>query len=305
MLEPRDLPLLAVFAAVAHRGSFTAAAAELGISKSAASDQVRALEERCGVRLLERSTRRQQLTQVGEDVLRAADAVLDAAREVDAVVEEHRDALVGTLRITTTQDLGPRFVAPVAARLAAKHERLRVEVVSDDILHDLIAGHFDVAVRLGALRDSGYVMRRLGVEPELIVAAKTMAGSFARASHPRDLAGAPWVRHSVVSRGDGWTFRGPDGATEHVTVSVRAQANTAAAMRAMILAGAGLGVLPRYMVADDLRNGALVRVCPDWTWKDITLYAMLPSNKRLPKRVTAFLEALKQELSASGLLSTR
>jgi DNA-binding transcriptional LysR family regulator len=238
---------------------------------------------------------------VGEQVLAAAAPVVEATRDIEAVLEEHREAAVGTLRVATTHDLGPRFVAPVAAALVARHAQLRVDIVADDAPHDLIAGRFDLAVRLGAPRDSGHVMRRLGVTIEPIVAAPALADRHAHATRPRELAGAPWARHALLGRGDVMTFRGPRGERDEVAVTVRAQANTGDGVRALLLAGVGFGALPEHLVAEDLRRGALVRVCPEWIWKKITLYAVLPSAKTRPRRVTLFLAALKEALASSGV----
>lgn len=300
-MQPRDLPLLAIFAVVVRHGSFTAAARELGLSKSFVSEQVRLLEERCGVRLLERSTRRMQLTQVGEHVLRAAAAVGEAAREVGAILEQHREAPVGTLRVATTHDLGTRLVIPAAARLARRHPQLRVDIQSDDTVHDLIAGQYDLAVRLGAPRDSSHVIRKLGFIDERIAAAPGLAEGYARARRPGELAQAPWVRHSVVQRGGAWTFRGPRGQTDEVAPVIRGEANTGEGTRELMLAGLGLGTLPDYLIADELRRGALVTVCPEWLHKQLTLYAVLPSRQRQPKRVTLFVEALREVFAEATL----
>jgi DNA-binding transcriptional LysR family regulator len=256
------------------------------------SDHVRSLEERCRARLVERTTRRLKLTQVGERILSIATAVVGAARDVDAILEEHRDAPAGTLRVATTHDLGARFVAPLVARLATRHPQLSVEIVSDDAPHDLIGGRFDVAVRLGAPRDSELVLKKLWSFSEPIVAAPEVASSFAQVKRPRDLAGAPWVRHSVIPTRETWQFRGPRGEVDEISVNVRAQANTGDGVRGLLLGGAGFGVLPEYQVAADLRRGALVGVCPGWSWKEVTLYAVLPS-KRQPKRVEIFLGELR------------
>jgi DNA-binding transcriptional LysR family regulator len=300
MFEARHLPLLASFAAVARHGSFTAAARELALSKSIVSDRVRALEQACGARLLERSTRSLRITQVGEHVLGAATAVVDAMRDVNAVLEEHRDAPVGVLRVATTHDLGTRLVAPLLARLAVRHPQLRFDLVSDDEPHNLIAEGFDVAVRLGAPRDSEHVMRKLWSFAEAIVAAPELATRFEHARRPRDLAGAPWVRHSFVHALDVWRFRGPRGETDEVAVSLRGQANTGDGVRMLILGGVGLGVLPQYLLADPLGRGALVRICPGWSMRQLTLYAVIPSARRAPKRVRLFLTALTEAASAGA-----
>lgn len=304
MLQARELHLLPVFAAVVRLGSFTAAARELGLSKSVVSDNVRTLEERCGVRLLERSTRRLQLTQVGEQVLGAAADVVSATRNLELILDEHRDRPVGTLRIATTYDLGPRLVVPVAARLAAAHPQLGLDIVTDDRIQDLIGGGFDVAVRLGAPRDSGNVIKRLAQIAEPLVAAPALADALGLLTmgHADELAGAPWIRHPLVSSGATLTLVGPRGEKATVPLSLRAQANSGEGVRALLLSGVGIGALPEYLIAEDLRRGALVRICPAWEWKRVALYAELPSAKRKPRRVQVFLDALKEACAAGTFL---
>src|SRR5262249_8824093 len=148
---------------------------------------------------------------------------------------------------------------------------------------------FDVAVRLGAPRDSTLVLRKLGTFVEPIVAAPSVAAPWMRATRPRDLAAAPWVRHALVAHGEAWKFLGPRGERETVRVAARAQANTGDGVRALLVGGAGVGVLPLYQIAADLRRGALVRLCPEWIWKEVTLHALLPSVRTRPKRVELFL----------------
>ena len=152
MISARDWPLLPVFVAVADAGSFTAAARELGLAKSVASVHVRTLEERCGVRLMERSTRRLHLTQVGERVLDAAREVLASVRSLEQVVEGHRDAPTGTLRVTLPLDPSlSAMIAPIAAALTREHAALKVDLAFDDAVHDLVDEGFDVALRLVAV----------------------------------------------------------------------------------------------------------------------------------------------------------
>jgi DNA-binding transcriptional LysR family regulator len=261
---------------------------------------VRTLEERCGVRLLERSTRRLDLTQIGARVLEAASAVTEAPRTIEAVLEEHRDAPVGTLRIATTLDLCERFVAPVAARMVAAHASIDVDVVAADEKHDLIAGRFDVAVRLGAPRDSSYALKKLGSVHEPIVASPALADAWP-AARPRELSGAPWARHALLGAGDVLSFRGPRGEHDEVAVRTRARANTGDTVRALAVSGAGFASLPIHLVREDVRLGRLVVVCEGWSSKTVSLYALLPSTKRPPKRVSIFLDSLKRELATAGL----
>src|SRR5262245_59693337 len=216
MFEPRDLPLLAVFAAVVRHGSFTAAARELRVAKSVTSDNVRVLEGRCGVRLLERTTRRLRLTQAGAEVLRSAERALALTDEVRALSEAHRDAPAGTLRIAATLELGARFVAPAVASLCAAHPALRAELLFDDGEIDLVGRGVDAALRLGVPRASGFAARKLADDVEIVAAAPALAAAWERARRPGDLAGAPWVEHASLARATRWSFRGPRGTKEEL-----------------------------------------------------------------------------------------
>jgi len=291
MFAPQDLHLLPVFAAVARRGSFTAAASELGLSKSVVSAHVRTLEARVGARLLERTTRRLRLTEAGARILASAVEIEASLSALSRDLEAARDEPTGRLRVATTHDLAALLVAPAAAALLARFPALLVDVVADDGVHDLIASGADLAVRLGTPRDSSYVMRKLAVFEEIIVGAPSLAGPLAQARRPRELAEAPWVRHALVS-GELMTFQGPDGQQEQLAPRLRGSANTGYGVRALLLGGAGLGVAPTYQVQADLDGGALLRLCPDWIWRPVTLYA-IQAESRLPRRAVAvFLDEL-------------
>lgn len=296
MLAPRDLPLLAVFASVARHGSFTGAAKELGVAKSVVSQQVRALEERLATRLLHRTTRRVQITDAGAEVLRSAEVVDHEMRELSARIDDEHGPPRGTVRVATTYDLSHLLVAPAAAALSARFPALSFDIVADDSPHDLVEGRFDVAVRLGSPRDTSLTAIRLLVVDEPILAAPDVALRYRDAERPAALAGAPWVRHSVLSSGL-MRFSGPDGATDELVVDVRLRANAGYAVRGLLLAGGGLGVLPRYMVADDLAAGRLVVLCPGWIWKRVTLFALFPSAVHRRRGLELFVAELKSRVS--------
>lgn len=119
--------------------------------------------------------------------------------------------------------------------------------------------------------------------------------------HGVDLAGAPWVRHAALGGSDVMTFHGPGAATDRAAVRPRARASSGEGVRALLLAGAGVGALPEYLIADDVRRGALVVLCPGWIWKQVSLFAELPSARRKPRRTTLFLEALRAALATHAL----
>ncbi len=300
MLTPNDLPLLAVFTSIVRLGSFTAAARELGLSKSVVSHHLATLEERCGARLVERTTRTLRPTQVGERVLEAASGIVGGLRDVERALEEHGDVASGTLRVASTHDLGVRILAPAAARLAREHPGLRVELHCDDGLRDLIAEGYDLALRLGSAADSSHVIKKLGSEPEVIVGAPALAARFAAARRPAELAGATWIGHTQVAAPAVLRFRDEQGEGSEVHAERRALANTGDGVRALAAGGVGLTTMPLFMVAADIAAGRLVRLCPGWSLRQLALYALLPSRENRPARVRAFLTILREVCAESG-----
>jgi DNA-binding transcriptional LysR family regulator len=292
MLAPRDLHLLPVFVAVAKAGSFTAAGRQLGLAKSVVSQHIRTLEERCQLRLIERSTRRLRITQVGEKVLERANEIMESVRSLETVVEGDRAAPTGTLRLTAPLDPAlSTMVGPIVATLTRQHPSLKAEIVFDDAIRDLVKDGFDVAIRLGSLTESRYIVRRLGTEPEIIVGSPGLVDERGDATHPRQLASAPWVIHSALSGRSSWTFRSEKGDKAQITVDVKALSNTIMATRDLLLAGAGFGVIPRHVVREDLDAGRLRQVCRTWSHGRLSLHALLPTRQN-PPRVRLFLAAL-------------
>jgi DNA-binding transcriptional LysR family regulator len=296
MITAAEGPLLTVFAAVVRRGSFSAAAIELKLSKSVVSARVMQLEERCGARLLERTTRRLRLTDAGAEVLDTATRVEDALGQLARSLEAGRTEPSGVLRIATTNDLGPLLVGPVVARFVTAYPKVRVEIFSDDAPRDVLGARIDVAVRLGAPKASSFVVRKLAVLIEPIVAAPSLAETLGPVSRPRDLAGAPWVRHALVSA-TSMRFLGPGGASEEIVPLVRAEANSGATVLSLLLNGAGVGVLPEHALREHLHEGRLVRLCPAWIWKRVTLYALTPSGAARSPALKAFLAMLRDEIA--------
>jgi DNA-binding transcriptional LysR family regulator len=292
LLSPRDLPLLPVFVAVATTGSFTAAARELGLAKSVVSQHLRTLETRCGVRLIERTTRRSRITQVGAQVLAAAQKALTEVRAIDRIVEGQSDEPSGVLRITAPAELGASILAPVCAGLLRRYPQLHVELLLDDVKRDLVRDGLDLALRLGPVTESSYVVRKLGVEPEIIVASPRVAAARGDIE-PRELTGAPWVTHSALRGSPSWTFRSEGGGRQDITVEPRASANNSTAIRRLLLGGVGYGVTPSRMATRDLDAGRLVNVCPGWYHRRVTLHALLPT-RHSPPRVRVLLQALTE-----------
>ena len=296
MIDAADGPLLATFSAVVRCGGFSRAAADLKLSKSVVSERVRELERRCGVTLLERTTRRIRLTDAGSEVLNAAAQVQDTLARLRLQLDGFQRQPSGTLRISTTDDLGPALVAPAVARFLASYPKVRVEILAEDTQRDMLDAHIDLAVRLGAPKSSSFYSQKLAELKEPIVAAPALASHLGVIKRPRDLAEAAWVRHSLLPHGP-LRFIGPRGAEETITPRVRAEANTGTTLLGLLISGAGVGVLPEHALREHLHQGRLVHLCPGWIWKTITLFALTPSKPSGNATVEAFLQLLRETMA--------
>lgn len=292
MFGPKDVPLLSTFLAVADARSFSAAARSLGLAKSAASQRIKFLEERCGAQLFERSTRSVRLTQVGEELHHLAREVMQRVELIDDLVEGHRRTPTGTLKVTMPSDPSlSSLVASIVAELIHTFPQLRADLRADDTPHNLIEGRFDVALRLGTLPPTEAIVRRLGSEPEIVVASPALFEQLRPARTPHDLQGAPWVSHSALPSPSMCTLHSRKGDSAKFAVHKVASASSIVALRDLIAAGVGYGVLPLHVVRDEIEQGRLNHVCPQWFSRSITLFALMPS-RRIAPRVRLFLDRL-------------
>lgn len=299
MITIDDAPLLAVFAAVVRNGSFSAAAQELKLSKSAVSERIKQLEDRCGMRLLERTTRRLCLTDTGEDVLRAAQQFSETLHELSQQIAINHGEPSGTLRIASTHDLSVLFVAPVVARMLQKYPKVNIDIIAGDAQVDMLEAKIDIAVRLGRPKESSFIVRKLATFHEPIVAAPALAVEYQHVKHPSELASAPWVQHSLISAPH-MRFTDLDGAHTEIIPWVRARGNTGLTVIQLLLSGAGVGAFPFYALREPLQDGRLVELCAGWAWKrEVTLYALTPSRVALQSAARVFLQMLQEYLDQS------
>lgn len=270
-MNRHDLDPLAVFVVVAALGSFTAAAEKLGMTASAASQKIKALEERLGVRLLERTTRTVVVTEAGAALQarsREAFAMLDEAME-DA--RRHGQRPAGTLRLTMPQVAAETIVGPRLAAFTSAHPGLHLEIVVDDAPADLVRRGFDGGIRLGqAVLPE---MEGIPVGPDSRAAVVGAPGYFAREGRPagpEDLTGHACIlrRQSARSGFDRWSFaeQGSAGSLRRfeVAVSGTLAVDDVRLMRRAALDGLGLAFLSEELVAEDLAAGRLERVLTEW-----------------------------------------
>lgn len=296
------LTAMKTFLRVAETGSFSAAARDLGVGQPAVSKTVAQLEEALGARLVIRSTRRLALTEDGLRYLEAARVALEAVDAAEAAVAGRSAQPRGTVRLAASIAFGRLHLAPRLGRLFARHPDLNVELRLSDGFVDLIEDGVDVAVRIGALRDPGLVARRVGAMRRVTVARPDYWDRRGRPARPEDLTGHDCLVYDGLSTGDVWTFGGPDGP---VTVRVKGRLRTTVsdAMREAVLAGLGVGVTPRWMWRDELRDGTLETALDAFEPTPRSINAVFPERRMISPKVRAVVDFLAEEFRRDPNLS--
>ncbi|WP_342380616.1 LysR family transcriptional regulator [Myxococcus stipitatus] len=285
-----------LFAEVVTSGGLTAAAQRLGLRKSTVSRRLSALEERLGVRLVERNPRHLRLTEAGRDYLAHCTRLVSEAREVNRAMGEARATPQGTLRIATLSLLG-ELLTPLVAELLLRHPLLRVELSLAEAHVDLIAQEYDLALRTGPLADSSLVARKLGRLRTGYYASPAYLSRHGTPRTPADLQGHDCVLLAEPGTDEVWFFGEGRGARS-VPVSGRLRVPSVRAGQAAARSGLGVVRLPTSLVVDDVRGGLLVPVLQPETPPGIPIYAVYPSSRQLPPKVRAFLTLLAERGAA-------
>ena len=285
------LQSMAVFVRVAEQGSFSLAARQLGISKSAVSKHVTALEERLGVRLLNRTTRRLALTEVGNVYRDYCAKVVQDADDADLAASRHSDEPRGRLRVSAPMSFGILHLGPILPEFLGRHPALQVELILNDRVVDLLEEGVDVAVRIGRLADSSLIARRFAVARTVCVASQAYLARAGTPRLPADLALHNCLRYSYLRQPDDWSFSRHG---EQVTVRVggNLQANNGDVLRAAARSGLGVVCLPDFIVGDDLESGSLVHLLDDWHAPEIPMHAVFPSQRHPSAKLRAFVDFL-------------
>jgi DNA-binding transcriptional LysR family regulator len=282
------------FAQTARRGSFAAAARDLGGSPSTLAKSVARLETTLGVKLFHRTTRQVSLTADGERLFHRCERVLAEFEDLRADAAGTRATPTGTLRVNLPIYYGRRFVMPVLAALLRQYPLLTLEVRLQDGFADLVRDGIDLAVRMGELRDSTLVARRIDWQHLVMVASPDYLKAHGTPRRLEDLAGHKAVTFRMPSTGRSrpWQLRqGRRDVEMHPPQSV--QVSDTEALGTAALLGLGLVQLPDYIVQDEIERGELVPVLPNQQPAPMPISAVVPSGRLVPPRVRVLLEALE------------
>ncbi|MBL6946627.1 MAG: LysR family transcriptional regulator [Rhodospirillales bacterium] len=298
-----DLSSLAVFARVAERQSFTAAARDLGLSKSAVSKKLAALEGRLGARLLNRTTRRISLTEAGTAFFERARRILSDLDEAEQAVTRLQAEPRGNLRVNAPMSFGIQHMAPAMADFMAMYEDLTVTMDLNDRLVDLAEEGYDVAVRIAKLTDSTLIARKLAPARLAVCASPEYWRRHGVPEHPHDLAGHNCLFYTYLAQQDQWAFDGPDGPFS-VRVRGNLRANSGDALRAAAAAGLGVYFGPTFIVGDDLRAGRLASALDEYAHTDLSIYAVYPHRLNVSAKVRVFVDFLAERFGAEPYWDT-
>jgi DNA-binding transcriptional LysR family regulator len=294
-----DLQSMAVFARVVDTGSFTAAARSLDSTTSAVSKRIARLEERLGVRLLERTTRALAPTEAGQVFHERCTRILRDVDEAELAVTEIGGAPRGTLRVTAASPLGDGHLGRTLGAFAVAHPELKVDIVFEDRKANLIEEGFDVALRgmeLGSAADSSMIARKFGTVDRVVCAAPSYLARRGRPSSIDDLADHDCLHYTPIPLNREWSFKTAEGTRAPVTAP-RLSMNSIAAMRDVAVAGAGLLRTSRLLVGQALAAGDLVILLEDHVTVDFGLYAVYPAGKQALPKVKAFVDFLLHDLA--------
>jgi len=284
-----------VFVRAASAGSLSAAARHLSISPAMAAKHVNALEARLGVKLFHRTTRRLSLTEAGSNYLEACQRILPEIDEAEAVAASQRVKATGLLRMNVPLSFGERFVAPLIPAFSHRHPEVKVELGLSDAQVDLLAGSWDLAIRIGRLSDSNLQARRLGDSAMLVCAAPSYLDQRGVPRRVAELAQHNCLSYTLSPMQDArtWAF-GPDGEVR-VPISGDLLANNGNALLAAAVGGQGIIYQPHFIVGEALDAGRLVALELDQPVIELGgIHVLYPPDRRPPAKVRVMIDYLAE-----------
>ena len=289
-----------VFVKVVECGSFSAAARALGIPTTSVGRKINGLEQALGARLLNRSTRKVELTSIGSSYLREAALGLARLEEAGKQIENAKEFPSGLVRVTAPVELGARFLTPWIVEFMQQFEQVKVELILRDRYVDLIAERIDIAIRIGRVANANFVARKLCGVRRVLVASPDYLRRHAAPTTLGDISKHDCVLFGASLEDCHWHVDGPEG-SEEISVKARMAVDNMQAAINAVAAGLGIGLLPAALIADTVHSGRLLQMLPGHTFEG-HLFAIYPSRSHLPLATRALLDFLACRIETIGRL---
>jgi DNA-binding transcriptional LysR family regulator len=286
-----------VFCKVVELGSFAGAAERLGMSTSAVSRQLAQLEALLDARLLNRTTRRINLTENGRAYYERCLQLLADLEETEELAGTHTSSPRGTLRLTAPISFGASHVAPALGAYASLHPQMKFDLMLADRAVDLIEDGLDLAIRVGYLGSQNLVARQIGSTRMLLCASPAYLAARGTPQTPDDLSQHDCMTYAYASNNNQWSFERTGEAAHLVRVTSRIHANNGSALSELAAAGLGITHAPEFILAPLVAQGRLLEILPDWQTRRLAISAVYPSRKHLSAKVRSFVAFMEQWLS--------
>jgi DNA-binding transcriptional LysR family regulator len=290
---------LQAFVAVVEAGSFTAAAERLDAAKSAVSRRVSALEERLGVQLLRRTTRTLNLTDTGRSFYEHSARILADLDEAESAVQHEHGELRGTLRIALPMSFGVRHMCKPIAAFSRLHPQIRFDLNLNDRRVDLLEEGLDLAIRIGHLKDSSLIARKLFDANTVVCASQHYLKTHGTPESPEDLRNHDCLVYSNLADPDTWPWTNKDGSKRKVDVKTVMRVSSGDFLANAAAHGLGIVIQPTFIASEAIRRGNLVPILEEYTWPVTPAYALYPPTRHLSYRLRAFIDFLAERFAGT------
>lgn len=279
------------FVEVVQSGSFTAAAEKMRLSRAQVSKSVMQLESHLGTRLLNRTTRRISLTEVGRIYFERCKAILKEIEEVESIAGDQATKPHGTLKLGVPTSFGMLHLNEAIPKFIKQYPEVQVELSLSDRFIDVVAEGFDLVIRIAELEDSSLIARKMAPCKRLFCASPEYLSQSGTPINPQELIHHQCLVYSNEARPEFWEIEGPEG-PESIKVNGPMCADNGDALKAAAVAGLGIALVPTFIVGPDLASGRLQQVLPDYCPPEISIYAVFPSHRYLSAKVRTFIDFL-------------
>ncbi len=293
------LVAMRVYVRVVERGSMSAAARDLGMGQPAVSERIDRLEQYLGARLLFRNTRKLSVTDVGATFYERSKQVLDSADDALTVVDGDQ-SLRGTLKIAAPHGVGEVILPPILLDLHKRHPLLKIDLILNDRIVDPVTEGVDISLRLGDLGEGSFIARKLGHVGRVLVASPAYLDEHGTPTTPDGLADHPFLRVSGLFNNGRIPLIDPNGQTELAAVDIALSTSHWRPLHRLLLDGAGIGVLQEPVCAEDLADGKLIHLLPEFTVPGFELHALYPAVRPIPPRIRVVLSLLEEQLGTAS-----